>query len=120
MEWIKNLHISILAFDIAQFFLSLNYQIILIILGKAGSDLRIFSFFSSYLINKQTQYVWNNFISSFFRADIDVKQESAFFFILSTLYITPIFYIFKKRSSSLLSSISISTLFFIDDSLFIS
>jgi len=40
--------------------------------------------------------------------------------ILSALYITPIFHIFEKRTSSLLSSISVSTLSFIDNSFFIS
>jgi len=49
-----------------------------------------------------------------------VSQRLVFFSILSTLYITPIFYIFKKRNSSLLSPIFISTLFFVDDGLFIS
>jgi len=39
---------------------------------------------------------------------------------LSTLYITPIFHIFEKRTQNLLSLISVSTLLFIDDGLFIS
>ena len=90
------------------------------ILGKVGFDSRIFLFFSSYLIDRQTQYIWNNFVSSFFRVDVDVGQRLVFFSILFILYITPIFHIFKKRNSSLLSPIFISTLFFVDDGLFIS
>jgi len=42
------------------------------ILDKAEFDSRISWFFSDYLINRHTQYVWNSFISSFPRADIGV------------------------------------------------
>ena len=47
-------------------------------------------------------------------------QRLALFLILSTFYITPIFHIFKKRTSSLLSLILISTLSFVDNDLSIS
>ena len=57
VEWIKGLHISTLIFDIAQFFSSLNYQLFSIILNKVSFDTRIFQFFPSYLINRQTQYM---------------------------------------------------------------
>jgi len=66
--WITGLHISTLTFDIAQFFLSLNHIFLSLILDKAGFDSKISSFFSNYLIDRKTQYVWNNFVSSFFRA----------------------------------------------------
>jgi len=45
---------STLAFDITQFFPSLNYQLLSMILNKAGFDSQISSFFSDYLINRQT------------------------------------------------------------------
>jgi len=54
------------------------------------------------------------------KASISLEQSSALFPILSAIYITPIFYIFEKRTKSLLSSISISTLSFVDDGLLIS
>jgi len=41
--------------------------------------------------------MWNNFVSSLFRADIDVEQEFILSPILSTLYISPIFHIFEKK-----------------------
>ena len=75
-------------------------------------------FFSNYLIGKKTQYVWNNFIYSFFSIYIGIEQGSAFSPILSTLYISPIFYIFKKRTKNL--NIPISFLSFVDNELFIS
>ena len=35
-DWVKNKIISILAFDIAQFFLSLNYRLLTLSLEKVG------------------------------------------------------------------------------------
>jgi len=70
-----------LAFYIAQFFPSLNHQLLPIILDKAGFDSRISSFFSSYLINRQGQYFWNNFVSSFSREDVGMGQGSALFYL---------------------------------------
>ena len=61
------------AFDIVQFFPLLNHQLLPLILDKARFDPRISTFFSNYLIDRQTQYIWNNFISSFFRADVDIR-----------------------------------------------
>jgi len=120
VRWVKGLHKSILVFDITQFFPFLNHQLLLMILDKASFDLKISQFFSSHLINRQTQYVWDHFTSLFFRADISIGQESTLSPILLALYIVSIFYIFKKWSKNLLTSISVSILLFVDNSLFIS
>ena len=104
-EWVKSLQTNTLAFDIAQFFPSLNYQLLLLILNKTSFDSRIFLSFSNYLINRKTQYLWNNFVSPFFRVYIK--------------YISPIFHIFEKRTKNLISSITISFLSFVDNGLFI-
>ena len=77
IEWVKGLHTSILAFNIVQFFAFMNHWPLSIILTKVGFDLNIFQFFSSYLIHRQTQYVWNSFTSSFFKTDVGVGQGSA-------------------------------------------
>ena len=58
--------------------------------------------------------------SPFFKANVGVEQDSTFFPILSTIYIIPIFHIFKKKTKSLLPSTIISTLSFADDELLIS
>ena len=50
----------------------------------------------------------------------NINQGSTLSSIFSALYIIPIFHIFKKRTKNLLSNISVSTLSFVDDSLFIS
>jgi len=84
-------------FDIVQFFSFLDHHLLPIILDKADFNLKISQFFSNYLINKHTQYVWNNFVSPFFRADVGVNQGSALLPILSALYIAPVFYILEKK-----------------------
>ena len=110
MGWIKELHLNTLVFDMTQFFPSLNCLLLLIILTKASFDIKVSCFFSNYLINGQTQYVWNYFISLFFNTNIRVEQGFAFSSILSTLYIT-FFHIFEKRTKNL--SISISVFYFL-------
>jgi len=64
--------------------------------------------------------MWNNFISSFFRADVGIEQSFVFSSILSALYIALIFHIFEKRSKNLFQNLTVSFLSFVDDGLFIS
>ena len=71
--WVKNLLMSILAFNIAQFFLLLNHQLLLLILDKVGFDFKIFLFFHDYLVDIKTKYLQNNFSSSFFNFDIGIR-----------------------------------------------
>ena len=51
LGWIKGLQTSILAFDIAQFFLLLNHWLLPLILDKASFNSRISLFFFNYLKN---------------------------------------------------------------------
>jgi len=48
--------------------------------------LKISLFFSNYLIDRRTQYQWNNFTSPYFGVDVGIGQGSALSPILSTLY----------------------------------
>jgi len=66
MRWVKNLFTSILAFNITQFFLLLNYYLLLLILDKADLDSKISIFFQDYLVDKKTEYYWDNFPFFFF------------------------------------------------------
>ena len=54
--WIKNLQTSTLAFNITQFFPSLNYCLIPLILRKVRYDMEISLLFSNYLVDKKTCY----------------------------------------------------------------
>jgi len=54
--WVKNLSTSTFAFDIAQFFPSLNHYLLTLILKKAGFTSCIVSFFANYLVGRKTNY----------------------------------------------------------------
>ena len=71
-SWIKNLSTSTLAFDIAQFFSSLNHCLLSFIMRKAGFDNRIVSFFANYLMDRKINYFWNNFMSPVFNVNVGV------------------------------------------------
>ena len=81
--WAKNLTTNTLAFNIAQFFPSLNHQLLPLILDKAGLDQKISTFFKNYLVGRKTKYLWNNLISLFFNVNIGVGQGLALSPILS-------------------------------------
>ena len=99
--WIKNMSTSTLAFDIAQFFLSLNHCLLSLILGKARFESRVINFFSNYLVNRKTNYSWNNFSSHLFDINVGVGQGSALSPILSALYLSPVLYILEKHLKNL-------------------
>jgi len=107
-----------LAFNIAQFFLSLNHQLLPLILDKVGLDRRVSNFFRNYLVGRKTKYIWNNFISPFFDINVGIRQGSALLPILSALYLSLVFHFLEKRLKIL--KISISMISFVDDGLFVS
>jgi len=94
--WVKILSTSMLAFDIIQFFLSLNYQLLPLILIKAGFDPKVSLFFWDYLVCRKTRYSWNNFYSPSFNVNVRVDQGSAPSPILLALYLSPLFHILKN------------------------
>jgi len=116
--WIKNLSTSTLAFDIAQFFPSLNHRLLFLILGKAGFNPKVVQFFSHYLVDRKTFYFWNNFSFCLFDVNVGVGQGLALSSIISALYLLPFLYILEKHLKNL--DLKISTLLFVDDGLLIS
>ena len=70
--WAKNKSTSILAFNITQFFPSLNHHLLTIILEKAGLEPKVASFFVDYLVNRKTNYNWNELSSPIFISQICV------------------------------------------------
>ena len=115
--WAKGRSTSTLAFDISQFFPSLNHHLLVLILEKAGLDAKVTNFFANYLIQRNTNYLWNNMSSPSFDVNVEVGQGSALSPILSTLYISPLIYILEKRFQNL--NLPISILSFVDDGLFV-
>jgi len=118
--WLRQCHTSVIAFDIAQFFPSLNHEFLSICLKKVGLNTNVVGFFNSYHSNRSTTYTWNNFSSPAFNTNISVGQSSALFPILSTIYLTPVIKIFKKRLKNLKENIPTDILSFMDDGLLIS
>ena len=118
LGWVKNLSTSILAFDITQFFPSLNHHFLTCILQKAGLDSHIVKFFANYLTNRKTNYVWNNFLSPIFEVNVGVGQGSALSLILSALYLSPFLYILENHLK--IFNIPVSIILFMDDRLSIS
>ena len=116
--WVKNLSTSTFAFNIAQFFPSLNHQLLSLIMKKAGFNNRIVLFFANYLVDRKTNYLWNNFLSPTFNVNISVGQGSALSPILSALYLSPFIYILENCLKNL--KIPIFFISFVDDGLFIS
>jgi len=108
---------STLAFDITQFFPSLNHCLLPLILRKAGFDPKVDCFFSNYLIGRKTWYFWNSFSSSFLNVDIGVEQGLALSPILSVLYLAPILHILEKHLKIL--KILVSILSFVNDGLLV-
>ena len=115
--WAKGRSTSSLAFDISQFFPSLNHNLLILILEKAGLDHKVTNFFVNYLIQRSMKYLWNNLSSPIFNVNIGVGQGSVLSPILSTLYLSPFLYILENRFKNL--KIPTSILSFVDDGLFI-
>ena len=106
-----------MAFDIAQFFPLLNHCLLPLILRKVGFNFKTSTFFQDYLVGRKTKYLWNSFSPPSFNVDVDIGQSFTLSPILSTLYLSSIFYIFEKRIKNL--KIPISILSFVNDGLFI-
>ena len=118
--WLQQYHTSVLAFDITQFFPSLNHQFLSLCLKKAGLNTNVICFFNSYHSNRSTSYSWNTFTSPFFNVNVGVSQGSALSPILLALYLAPIIKTFKKRIKNLNKEISIDILSFVNNRLLIS
>ena len=115
--WAKGKTTSTLAFDISQFFLSLNYNLLTTILSKVGFEPKVSRFFVDYLVQRKTNYIWNSLQSPDFEVNIGIGQGSALSPILSALYLTPFLHILEKHLKNL--KIPISMLSFVDDRIII-
>ena len=115
--WIKNKTTSILAFDISQFFPTLNHHILTLILEKAGLDSKVTVFFADYLVRRKTNYVWNNLSSPMHKVNVGVSHGSALSPILFALYLSSLLYILENQLKIL--NILVSLIFFVDDGLII-
>ena len=115
--WTKGKTTSTLAFDISQFFPSLNHRLLTLILDKAGLEPKAMAFFANYLVRRKTNYLWNDFSLPLFNVNVRVGQGSALSPILSSLYLSLFLYILEIRLKNL--NIPVSFLSFVDNGLII-
>jgi hypothetical protein len=92
----------VVAFDLAQFFPSINHELILSILEKQGFAPEIVVFFRSYLVGQHTQYAWDNDLSPAFPSSVGLGQGSAMSPVISALTLAPLMKEFERRVSSAL------------------
>jgi len=109
----RGLKTSVITFDIAQFFPSINHDALIAILQKQGFPLLVVNFFASYLVGSSMSYTWNTFVSDLRLADVGVGQGSVPSPVLSALFIALIIKLFKLQAirlgSTLLSYIDNGT-----------
>ena len=117
LGWVKGKTTSTLAFDILQFFPSLNHRLLTLILEKAGLESKVPSFFANYLVKRNTSCVWNDLFSPNFEVNVKVGQKSALSPILLALYLFLFLHILEKHLKNL--KIPISILLFVDNGLII-
>ena len=88
--WAKGKITSTLTFDIFQFFSFLNYRLLTTILSKVGLEPKVSRFFENYLIQRKTNYLWNNLQFPDFEVNVGVARllckQSA---VNSQVYETP-------------------------------
>ena len=116
--WVKNLSTSTMVLNIAQFFPSLNHQLLPLILDKTDLNYKISTFFKNYLVGRKTKYLWNDFVSPSFNINIGVGQGSMLSPILSALYLPLVFLSLENCLKILKNPISIIP--FVDNGLLIS
>ncbi|CAA7270651.1 unnamed protein product [Cyclocybe aegerita] len=109
--WVKGLQTSALAFDIAQFFPSINHEMFMAVLRKQGFSPILVEFFASYLVGRSTVYCWNTFQSDSRSADVGVRQGSALSPVISGLFIAPVMKLFYIKAAPL----NMTLLSFVDD-----
>jgi hypothetical protein len=86
--WAKGLQTSVVAFDIAQFFPSLNHEVLFDIFSRMGFPAVLGPFLHLYFVGRCTTYKWDSFTSDPFVADMGVGQGSAMSPVLLALYLT--------------------------------
>ncbi|CAA7270642.1 unnamed protein product [Cyclocybe aegerita] len=111
VEWVKGLQTSALAFDIAQFFPSINHEMFMAVLHKQGFSPVLVEFFASYLVGRSTVYCWNTFQSDSRSADVGVGQDSALSPVISGLFIALVMKLFYIKAAPL----NMTLLSFVDD-----
>jgi len=110
--WTKGYKTSVVAFDLAQYFLSLNHSVITLLLDHMGFADVVVNFFVNYLVGQFTKLFWDNQLSEPFPAVVGVGQGSALSPILSAFYLAPVLWEFhtERHNAQLISYVDDGTI----------
>jgi len=110
--WTKGYKTSVVAFDLAQYFLSLNHSVITLLLDRMEFADVVVNFFADYLVGRFTKLFWDNQLSEPFPAVVGVGQGSALSLILSALYLAPVLWEFhtERHNAQLISYVGDRTI----------
>jgi len=98
--WVKNLLTNTLVFNIVQFFPSLNYQLLPLILDKVEFNSKISSFFHDYLVSRKTNISKTIFYVLLSMLTL-VLDEVPYFLPYYLLHISFLFFIFSKKGQKI-------------------
>jgi retron-type reverse transcriptase len=113
--WARKKKTSIIAFDVAQFFPSLNHNMLIAILRAQGFAPLLLNFFSDYLTGRKTEYLWKGERSPLFDSNVGVGQGSALSPILSALYMAPVLRLFDIRMAPKAKLWEFETMSYVDN-----
>ena len=117
--WKNKMDTSCIAFDVSQFFPSVNHDMMLRILKKQGFHPKIVNFFKCYLVGRTTHFKWGEAISPLQNVNVGVGQGSALSPVLTNLYIAPILFKGDPTDGSAPLGDRSSLFFFVDDGLLV-
>ncbi|KAF8630178.1 hypothetical protein AX17_005472 [Amanita inopinata Kibby_2008] len=93
----KGLSPSFLTPDIAQFFPSINHELLCQILQQLGFSNKLVTLFISFFSNRHTSYAWGTFKSPLFPFSLGVPQGDCLSPILSAIFISVLFLLLEKH-----------------------
>jgi hypothetical protein len=99
--WAQGLKMSVVAFNIAQFFPSLNHEMLMAVLAQQGFPEHVWKFFTSYLVGRGMRYLWNSFSSDRRSTNVGMGQGSALSLVLLALYFAPVIKLFESQAAHL-------------------
>lgn len=118
-EWAQGNVVSAIAFDLAQFFPSIKHDVLINTLRAQGFSNFFVNFVADYLVNRKTQYRWNNSSSAqIFDSSVGVVQGEVLSPPFANLTIAPILHKLSpvgKNSRPVNSIQEHDHLFFADD-----
>ena len=109
------LHSTCLAMDIAQFFPSVNHQLLVAVLRRLGFNPSLCKLVESYLAGRTTQFRWSDKLSEPVGCAVGVGQGSCLSPLFSALAILPALFLISRLLPTPSNILRTSLLFFVDD-----